>query len=101
MGHSDSGSAAVDCLSAVSPAAVAAAAAAAAAAPQANVGAPADVVRSRIQICFLDWSDTVQAQNLVADKLKKQGLTAAGEIWNIAGVTAPASNAKAKWTAFV
>jgi hypothetical protein len=43
----------------------------------------------------------MQAQNLVADKLKKQGLTAAAEIWNIAGVTTPASNAKAKWTAFV
>jgi hypothetical protein len=43
----------------------------------------------------------VQAQSLVADKLKKQGLTAAAEIWNIAGVSAPASNTKAKWTAFV
>lgn len=44
---------------------------------------------------------TTQAQNLVADKLKKQGLTAAAEVWDLAGVSTPASNPKAKWTAFV
>jgi hypothetical protein len=44
---------------------------------------------------------TAQAQNLVADKLKKQGLNAAAEIWDLSGVSAPASNPKAKWTAFV
>lgn len=45
--------------------------------------------------------DALQAQNLVAAKLKKQGLTAAAKIWDIAGVSAPASDAKASWTAFV